>query len=92
MTGLHKTANKVIPKENWLLRANPAAKKINEENMRTHESLNARMNPERPPEEAPIPMPDEEEIKRAKRRGQTARGGGRASTILTGGDQERLGG
>lgn len=88
MGGLHKSISKAIPKE----MRDPIDKKISKENIRTHESLSRRMNPELPPEEAAIPMPDEEEIKRNKRRGQSARGGGRASTILTGGDQERLGG
>lgn len=35
----------------------------------------------------PIPMADEEEIKRNKRRANASRGGGRASTILTDGDR-----
>ena len=88
MSGLHKSISKALPKE----MRDPIDKKISKENIRTHESLNSRMNPELPPEEAAIPMADEEEIKRNKRRGQSARGGGRAATILTGGDQERLGG
>lgn len=88
MGGLHKSIKKVMPKE----LVDPINKKVMDENIRTHESLSRRMNPQLPPEEAPVPMPDEEEIKRNKRKGQSARGGGRASTILTGGDQERLGG
>jgi hypothetical protein len=88
MSGLHKSVKKVMPKE----LVDPANKKVMDENISTHESLNRRMNPELPPEEAAIPMADEEEIKRNKRRGQSGRGGGRAATILTGGDQERLGG
>lgn len=88
MTKLHKTIDKAIPKE----MRDPIDKKISKENIRTHESLSASMSPELPEEEAAIPMPDEEEIRRNKRRGQSTRGGGRASTILTGGDQERLGG
>ena len=88
MGGLHKRISKAIPKE----MRDPIDKKISKENIKTHESLSRRMNPELPPEEAPIPMPDEEEIKRNKRRGQSSRQGGRASTILTGGDQERVGG
>lgn len=84
MSGLDKSIRKRTPKE---LRSGVAGKldKSVEEGWQS-------MNPKAPPEEAPIPMPDEEEIKRNKRRGQTSRGGGRASTILTGGDQERLGG
>lgn len=88
MSGLHKSVKKVMPKE----LVDPINKKVMDENISTHESLSRRMNPELPPEEAAIPIPDEEEIKRSKRRGQSSRGGGRASTILTGGDQERLGG
>ncbi len=34
-----------------------------------------------------LPMPDEEEIKRSRRRSASSRGGGRASTILTDGDR-----
>lgn len=90
MTGIHKTIRKVVPKE-WM-KAHPVQDKVSKEGMRTRESLSRRMSPELPPEEAPVPMPDEEEIKRNKRKGQSARGGGRASTILTGGDQEALGG
>jgi hypothetical protein len=88
MGGLHKSIKKVMPKE----LVDPINKKVMDENIRTHKSLSRRMDPQLPPEEAPIPMADEEEIKRNKRKGQSARGGGRASTILTGGDQEALGG
>lgn len=38
-------------------------------------------------EETVMPMADEEEIKRSKRRANSARGGGRASTVLTEGDK-----
>lgn len=42
--------------------------------------------------EPAIPLPDEEEIRRNRRRGTASRGGGRASTILTsGGERERFG-
>lgn len=49
------------------------------------------MTPDAPAssDEPPIPMADEEEIKRNKRRTASARGGGRASTIFT--DSDRLG-
>lgn len=47
------------------------------------------MTPEMPAEEPALPMPDEDEIKRNKRRTASARGGGRASTIFT--DSDRLG-
>lgn len=87
MSGLHKSAKKIIPKE----MRSPLDKKIGEENIKTHESLNRRMSPEMPvgTEEPVMPMADEEEIKRSKRRTASARGGGRASTIFT--DSDRLG-
>lgn len=87
MGGLHKTAKKVIPKE----MRSPLDKKIGEENIKTHESLNRRMNPEMPKaeDEKVIPLPDEEELARQRRR--KSRGGGRASTVLTS-DDEGLGG
>jgi len=91
MTKLHKSISKALPKE----ARTPLDKKISEENISTHESLERRMNPAASMEgqdEPVIPMPDEDEIKRSKRRGTAARSGGRASTILTGGDQDRLGG
>lgn len=89
MTRLHKTVSKAIPKEG----RTPLDKKISEENIKTHESLSRRMSPEMPESDDPvIPMADEEEIRRSKRRGTAARGGGRAATILTGGDKDRLGG
>jgi hypothetical protein len=87
MGGLHKTAKKVIPKE----MRSPLDKKIGDENIRTHESLNRRMNPEMPTagDEKVIPLADEEELERQRRR--KSRGGGRASTVLTS-DDEGLGG
>jgi hypothetical protein len=87
MTGIHKTIKKVIPKE----MRTPLDKKIGDENIRTHESLSRRMNPEIPQqeEEKVIPLPDEEELERQRRR--KGRGGGRASTVLTSND-EGLGG
>jgi hypothetical protein len=87
MGGLHKTAKKVIPKE----MRSPLDKKIGEENIKTHESLNRRMNPEMPTagDEKVIPLADEEELERQRRR--KSRGGGRASTVLTS-DDEGLGG
>lgn len=86
MTGLHKTIRKVVPKET----VDPINKKVMDENISTHESLNRRMNPQMPEmeEEKVIPLPDEEELARARRR--RGRGGGRASTVLT--EDERLGG
>jgi hypothetical protein len=46
------------------------------------------MSPEMPVNDEPVmPMADEEEIKRNKRRTASARGGGRASTIFTDGDR-----
>lgn len=90
MTNIHKTIRKVVPKE-WM-KAHPIQDKVNKESISTADSFQRRIDPQLPPEEAPVPMPDEEEIQRNKRRGQSSRGGGRASTILTGGDQERIGG
>lgn len=90
MTNIHKTIKKVVPKE-WM-NAHPVQHYVNKESIRTADSFQRRMDPQLPPEEAPVPMPDEEEIKRNKRRGQSSRQGGRASTILTGGDKEALGG
>lgn len=91
MGGLHKTAKKILPKE----MRTPLDKKIGEENIRTHESLGRRMDPSKAmegQEEPVIPLADEDEIRRNKRRGTAARSGGRASTVLTGGDKDRLGG
>lgn len=87
MGGLHKSIKKVLPKE----MRTPLDKKIGEENIKTHESLNRRMNPEMPKQEDEkvIPLPDEEELERQRRR--KGRGGGRASTVLTSND-EGLGG
>lgn len=87
MSGIHKTIKKVLPKE----ARTPLDKKLGEENIRTHESLNRRMNPEMPKaeDETVIPLPDEEELERVRRRKN--RGGGRASTVLTSND-EGLGG
>lgn len=86
MTGIHKTINKALPKE---LRT-PADKKIAKENIRTHESLGRTFSPELDETTDPvIPLADEEEIKRSKRRTASARSGGRASTIFT--DSDRLG-
>lgn len=90
MSNIHRKIRKVVPKE-WM-KAHPIQDKVSKEGERTADSLHARMDPQLPPEEEPIPMADEEEIKRNKRKGQAARGGGRASTILTGGDKEALGG
>lgn len=85
MSGIGKTVKKIIPKE--LQKLDPVGTKINKEGIRTFESINPKM----PSAEAGpvIPMPDEDEIRRNKRRGQAARGGGRASTILT--ESDRLG-
>lgn len=85
MTGIHKTINKALPKE---VRT-PADKKIAEENISTHESLDRRMNPQVATEdETVIPLADEEELARVRRRQR--RSGGRSSTVLT--DDEKLGG
>ena len=87
MSALHKSVRKRIPKE----LVDPINKKVMDENISTHESLNRRMNPQMPSagDEPVMPMADEEEIKRNRRRTASARGGGRASTIFT--DNDRLG-
>jgi hypothetical protein len=85
MTGIHKTIKKIIPKE----ARTPLDRKIGEENIKTHESLSRSLSPEMPEADPVMPMADEEEIKRNKRRTASARGGGRASTIFT--DSDRLG-
>lgn len=88
MTGIHKTVNKFAPKE---LRS-PGERKLAKENISTHESLDRRMNPEIPTalNEPIMPIPDEEELARSRRRKNARRGGGRASTVLTNED-DRLG-
>lgn len=87
MTAIHKTINKALPKE----ARTPLDKKIAKENISTHESLNRRMNPEMPDEtvEPVMPMADEEELARVRRRQNSRRGGGRASTVLT--NEDRMG-
>jgi hypothetical protein len=87
MSGFHKTVKKILPKE----AVDPINKKVMDENISTHDSLNRRMNPEIPKaeEEKAIPLADEEELERLRRR--KSRGGGRASTVLTS-DDEGLGG
>jgi hypothetical protein len=85
MGGIHKSIRKIMPKE----AVDPINKKVMDENISTHESLSRSLSPEMPAAEAVMPMADEEEIKRNKRRTASARGGGRASTIFT--DSDRLG-
>lgn len=87
MGGFHKTMKKIMPKE----AVDPINKKVMDENIRTHDSMNRRMNPEMPTaeDEKAIPLPDEEELERQRRR--KSRGGGRASTVLTS-DDDGLGG
>lgn len=80
MTRLHKNVNKLAPKE---LRS-PGERKLAEENISTHESLDRRMNPQiQTEDEAAIPLPDEEELARIRRRRAASRGGGRSSTVLS---------
>ena len=81
MTRLHKTVNKLAPKE---LRS-PGERKLAEENISTHESLDRRMNPQMPTaeDEQAIPLPDEEELARIRRRRAAGRGGGRSSTVMS---------
>lgn len=85
MSGLHRSIRKFTPKET----RSPLVEKIDKENVRTHDSLSRSLNPDTPAEELAVPMADEEEIKRSKRRTASARSGGRASTIFT--DSDRLG-
>lgn len=75
MSGIGKTVKKIIPKE--LRTLNPL------------DSMLDSLKPKMPSQEdsAPIPMADEDEIRRNRRRSQSARGGGRASTILSDGDR-----
>ena len=88
MTQLHKTINKMAPKE---LRS-PLDKKIAKENIRTHQSLDRTFSPDIPTtlEEPVMPIADEEELARVARRRNSRRGGGRAATVLTD-DGDRLG-
>lgn len=80
MTRLHKNINKIVPKE----ARSPGERKLAEENISTHESLDRRMNPQVATEdEAAIPLPDEEELARIRRRRAAGRGGGRSSTVLS---------
>lgn len=50
-----------------------------------------RFGPKAPPEQAVVPLPDEELLKREARRRRARRVGSRASTVLTGGDGEFVG-
>lgn len=84
MSGLHRTLKKAKPKELLHMKM---SRKVDDTMIDATKSL----SPDLPPEKSAIPMPDEEEIKRSRRRANAARGGGRASTILTGGDYETLG-
>jgi hypothetical protein len=83
MGGIHKTIRKATPKEVM----SPAGKKLDAAVGDTWDSLNPKMPAA--DDEPVMPMADEEEIKRNKRRNASARGGGRASTIFT--DSDRLG-
>lgn len=87
MTGLgrsiNKRINKVVPKE---------ARKADPLNSYFNKGVNtAHVSPRPPPEEAVIPLPDEEALGQAKRRQRSRRRGARASTVLTGGDDETVG-
>lgn len=85
MSGIHKTVRKAIPKE--IAKADPIGTKVDTEVGKAWGSFTPDMPGQ---DESPImPMADEEEIKRNKRRTASARGGGRASTIFT--DSDRLG-
>lgn len=84
MGGIDKTIRKVTPKA---LRSDPLGKKVDKEVESTWDSMNPKMPAAN--DEPAMPMADEEEIKRNKRRSASSRGGGRASTIFT--DSDRLG-
>jgi hypothetical protein len=86
MSGLHKSMKKIKPKELLHMKM---SRKVDDTMIDATQSLTPKMPVNNEPV---IPMADEEEIRRNKRRGTAARGGGRAATILTGGDQDRLGG
>ena len=79
MTGISRTLKKITPKEDY---GHHKLAEVGED---------TRLVPKvkTPAAEPAIPMADEEEIKRQKRRTASARGGGRASTIFT--DSDRLG-
>ena len=77
MTGISRTLKKWTPKEHVV--AHEVAK-TGEETRLVPKMPAATVDPV-------MPMADEEEIKRNKRRTASARGGGRASTIFTEGDK-----
>lgn len=83
MSGLHKTMRKIKPKELLHMKM---SRKVDETMADSYSSLTPKV-PEQE-EERVIPLADEEELERIRRR--KGRGGGRASTVLT--DDERLGG
>lgn len=83
MSALDKTIRKATPKE---LRSGPAGK-LDKGVEGAWDSLNPKMPVAQ--EDKVIPLPDEEELARVRRRKN--RGGGRASTVLTS-DDEGLGG
>lgn len=74
MTGVHRTLDKVLPKE---LRS-PIDRKIGKENLRTHESLSRRMSPQmpepprRPPNIDDATVRQQEADRLARRRGVLA--------------------
>lgn len=85
MTGLvrsiGRTNQKYLPKEGQP----PLDRKIDKA------AQKVRFGPRLPPEEPVIPLPDEDAIARARRRNRSRRAGGRASTVLSGGDDDTLG-
>ena len=87
MTGLARSitrwTKKATPKE---LPKDPLIKKTEQKSLDT----NFMPRPPIAPAEAVIPLPDEEEIVRARRRRRAGRTG-RAATVLTGGDADTVG-
>lgn len=83
MSGLHRSAKKALPKEGLHSRA---ARKVNEEAEKAYSSMTPKMPQQE--EEPAIPLPDEEELARIRRRKAAGRSGGRSSTVLT---EERFG-
>lgn len=84
MAGIGKTGGKIVPKE--LRKYDHLGEAVRKEGISTFESLNPKV--EAGEEAAVIPLADEEELARVRRRQR--RSGGRASTVLT--DDEKLGG
>ena len=77
MTGLVRTAGKVIPYESTF----GLSKKLRD----------VHFSPRLPKENPVVPLPDEDAIDVARRRRRSRRQGSRASTVLTGGEPDPVG-